>query len=137
MRFTHVQADLRACHRHIALHERRRRRIGCAPWTIVEKATGAIIGWGGLYDDPFEPGWGVEIAYLFAPSAWGHGYATELVRYCVEIARTQLRLDTVAAFVHPDNAASRRVLGKAGFTLERFVPKMQRYLYRRSCRVGS
>lgn len=130
MRFTHVQPDLRACRRHIAVHERQRRRVGCAPWAVVEKATGAIIGWGGLYDDPFEPGWGIEVAYLFAPSAWGRGYATELVRCCLEIARTELRLGSVAAFAHPENAASRRVLEKAGFMPERFVPDMERYLYR-------
>jgi ribosomal-protein-alanine N-acetyltransferase len=131
MRFTHVLPDVRVCRRHIAAHERRRRRIGCAPWAVIEKQSGAIVGWGGLYNDPFDPGWGIEVAYLFAPSAWGRGYATELVGYCLDTAQTHLRLDTVAAFAHPDNAASRRVLEKTGFILERFVPGMRRYLYRR------
>ena len=48
MRFTHVQPDERACRRHLAAHERRRRHTGCAPWTIAEKATGTIVGWGKL-----------------------------------------------------------------------------------------
>ena len=130
MRFTHAQPDLRALRRHLAVHERQRRRIGCAPWTIIEKSGGKIIGWGGLYDDPFDPGWGVEVAYLFAPEGWGRGYATELVRCCLEIAKAELRLCSVAAFAHPDNAASRRVLEKCGFVIERFVPSMQRLLYR-------
>lgn len=131
MRFTHVQPDLRACRRHIAAHERRRRHIGCAPWTMIEKETGAIVGWGGLYDDPFAPGWGIEVAYLLAPCAWGRGYATELVFYCLEVAEMRPGLDSVAAFAHPLNTASRRVLDKTGFAIERFVPEMQRYLYRR------
>ena len=131
MHFTHVQPSLDACRHHISAHESRRPIAGCAPWTILEKASGAIIGWGGLYDDPFAPGWGIEIAYLFAPSAWGRGYATELVRFCLEVAGSHLRLESVAAFAHPDNAASRRVLEKTGFAIERFVPEMQRYLYRR------
>jgi len=131
MRFTHVQPSLRACRRHLAVHERQRRRIGCAPWTIIEKNTGKKIGWGGLYDDPFDPGWGVEVAYLFAPSAWGHGYASELVACCLDIARRELQLAQVSAFAHPDNAASRRVLEKAGFFAEQFVQPMHRWLYRR------
>jgi ribosomal-protein-alanine N-acetyltransferase len=35
MRLTHVQPDLRACRRHLAAHERPRRRIGCAPGANV------------------------------------------------------------------------------------------------------
>ena len=46
-------------------------------------------------------------------------------------ARERLGLAHVAAFAHPDNAASRRVLERAGFEVERFVPAMGRYLYRR------
>jgi RimJ/RimL family protein N-acetyltransferase len=113
------------------VHESRRRIVGCAPWTIIESETGAVIGWGGLYDDPFEPGWGIEVAYLFTPPAWGRGYATELVRCCLDIAATRLGLASVVAFAHPDNVASRRVLEKTGFATERLVPEMRRFLYRR------
>ena len=98
---------------------------------MIEKETGAIIGWGGLYDDPFAPGWGIEVAYLLAPCAWGRGYATELVLRCLEVAEMCLGLGSVTAFAHPLNAASRRVLEKTGFVIERFVPEMQRCLYRR------
>ena len=58
MRYTHAEASLRACRRRIAVHERRRRHDGVAPWTIVSKEEDRIIGWGGLYDDPFDPGHG-------------------------------------------------------------------------------
>ena len=34
------------------------------------------------------------------------------------------------AFAHPKNTASQRVLLKSGFQQERFVPDMQRFLYR-------
>jgi len=132
MRFTHVQPSLRACRRHIAAYEQQRARIGCAPWTILEKG-GGIVGWGGLYEDPFDRGWGIELGYFFAPSAWGQGYATELSTLSLEIARRELRLEVLTAFAHPDNTGSRRVLEKAGFSVERFVPEMQRLLYR--CRL--
>jgi RimJ/RimL family protein N-acetyltransferase len=131
MQFTHVQPDLRTCRRHVAAHERQRHRLGYAPWTIIEKASSEIVGWGGLYNDPFDPGWGIEVAYLFAPAAWGHGHATELVRCCLHIAETRLWLGSVVTFAHPENAASRRVLEKVGFLEQEFLPVMHRYLYRR------
>jgi ribosomal-protein-alanine N-acetyltransferase len=129
MRYTTVQASLRDCRRYLAAHERQRRRIGCAPWVIVEKRTGAHIGFGGLYDDPFDPGWGVEVGYFFAPAAWGQGYATELTLCCVDLARQQARWPTLCAFAHPQNVASQKVLLKAGFRQERFLPEMNRFLF--------
>ncbi len=131
MRHTRADASLRACRRRIAVHERRRRHNGYAPWTIAAKADGRIIGWGGLYDDPFDPGWGVEVGYFFHPSAWGHGYASELVAACTALADNTLCLPEVRAFAHPENLGSRRVLEKAGFEQVRFVPEMERLLYRR------
>ncbi len=129
MQYTKVQASLRDCRRYLAAHERQRRRAGCAPWVIIEKQTGATIGFGGLYEDPFDPGWGVEIGYFFAPIAWGKGYATELTLFCIDAARQQARWRTLCAFVHPQNTASQRVLQKSGFRHERFVPEMRRFLY--------
>jgi ribosomal-protein-alanine N-acetyltransferase len=131
MRHTHADASIRACRRRIAVHEWYRRRHGYAPWTIAAKADGKLIGWGGLYDDPFAPGWGVEIGYFFHPAAWGHGYATELVAACTRIADEVLRLPEVRAFAHPENAGSRRVLAKNGFEVVRFVDDMNRLLYAR------
>ncbi|MFL6808593.1 MAG: GNAT family N-acetyltransferase [Bradyrhizobium canariense] len=132
MRHTHVDASLRHCRRRVAAHEWRRRQDGYAPWTVVSKANGRIIGWGGLYDDPFEPGWGVEVGYFFHPAAWGRGYATELVSACLATADHELRLPMVSAFAHTENTGSRRVLEKAGFEVVRFVSEMDRLLYRRS-----
>jgi ribosomal-protein-alanine N-acetyltransferase len=131
MRHTHADTSLRECRRRVAVHEWRRRHDGYAPWTIVTKADGRIIGWGGLYDDPFDPGWGVEVAYFFKTSAWGQGYASETVAACMAVADRTLRLPEVRAFAHPENVGSRRVLEKAGFEVVRFVPEMDRFLYRR------
>lgn len=130
MQHTTVQASERDCRRYLAAHERQRRRIGCAPWVVSEKGRNAIIGFGGLYDDPFDPGWGVEVGYFFAPSAWGKGYATELTQACVALARAEPRWPVLTAFAHPENIGSQRVLQKCGFRQERFVPEMERYLYR-------
>lgn len=134
MQHTHVDVSLRQCRRRVAVHERQRRRDGCAPWTVVTKADARIIGWGGLYQDPFDPGWGVEVGYSFDPAAWGHGYATELVAACMFLADGVLHLPEIHAFARAENVRSRRVLEKAGFKVVRFVPEMERILYKRGCR---
>ncbi|BBK32913.1 N-acetyltransferase [Allostella humosa] len=131
MQHTHRQRSLRACRRHVAGHEWQRRRTGIAPWTVRALDDDRIVGWGGLYNDPFDPGWGVEIAYYFTPDCWGRGYASELTRASLEVARAAHGLGEVVAFAHPDNPGSRRVLEKAGFVAERFLPDMQRHFFRR------
>jgi len=130
MRHTHHCRTLRDCRRHVAGHEWQRRRIGCAPWSIRRHDDRALIGWGGLFEDPFEPGWGVELGYWFAPHAWGQGYASELAAACVDHARDRLRLTQLRAFAKPENVASCRVLEKAGFERQHFVPELARHLYR-------
>jgi len=131
MQYTHVDPSLRACRRRIAVYQWYRRRNDYAPWTIVAKASGQIIGWGGLYEDPFDPGWGVEVGYFFHPASWGLGYASELMAASMKIADDLLRLSEITAFAHPENIRSRRVLEKAGFEPVRFVPEMERLLFRR------
>lgn len=132
MRHTHVAPDLRDCRRRLAVHEYRRRHDGYAPWTVIDKAGGRIVGWGGLYDDPFDPGWGVEVGYAFHPDVWGRGYASELVAACLDVADSVLALPQVGAFARPQNAASRRVLEKCGFQEVGFVPELGRVQYRRA-----
>lgn len=131
MRYTHVDRSLKACRRRIAVHEWFRRRDGCAPWTILSRSGRRILGWGGLYTDPFDPGWGVEVGYYFHPSAWGRGYATELVGICIQVADHELHLAEVSAFARRENIGSCRILEKAGFNVVRYVPEMERLLYRR------
>jgi [ribosomal protein S5]-alanine N-acetyltransferase len=115
--------------RRIAGHECQRRKVGYGPWIVLEKAGRVIIGFGGLYDDPFDAGWGIEVSYHLAPPAWGNGYATELTKFCLQMAHDELGFAEVRAFAHPDNGASRRVLDKAGFEKLYFVQAMNRYLY--------
>jgi ribosomal-protein-alanine N-acetyltransferase len=132
MQHTHCLPNLRACRRHVAVHEWRRRRDGCAPWVILDRTDNRLIGYGGLFDDPFDPGWGVEMGYWFRPAAWGKGYATELAMSCLDVADHELCLPEVRAFARPENIGSRRVLEKTGFEVLRFVPEMGRLLYRRA-----
>ncbi|WP_354342320.1 GNAT family N-acetyltransferase [Phyllobacterium ifriqiyense] len=132
MQYTHVDASLRECRQRTAMHEWQRRIDGYAPWTIISKDSNQIIGWGGLYDDPFDPGWGVELGYYFHSDAWGQGYGSELASAAMEEADQKLKLPKVGAFARPENKASRRLLERAGFKVIRFVPEMERFFFERS-----
>lgn len=134
MKHTHADVTPGECRRRIAVHGWRRRRDGYAPWTVVRKNDARIIGWGGLYDDPSDPGWGCEIGYFFRRDTWGYGYASELVAAALHFADRELRLGEVRAFAHPENTASRKILEMAGFGIVRFVPEMNRLLLSRARR---
>ena len=134
MRYTHCHTSLRECRRRLAAFEWQRRKRGYAPWAVISKMDDRLVGWGGVYVDPFDPQWGPELGYSFHPGSWGQGLATELATACLGWADQVLCLPTVSAFAHPDNAASRRVLDKAGFVSVRAVPEMDRILYCRASR---
>jgi len=137
MRYTHCHTSVRECRRRLAAFEWQRRKQGYAPWAVIAKENGKLIGWGGVYLDPFDTSWGPELGYSFHPAAWGHGLATELAGVCLDRADKMLGLPALSAFAHPDNAASRRVLEKVGFQQVRAVPEMNRILYRRLARRRS
>ena len=56
----------------------------------------------------------VRLGYLISESAWGHGFATELVRGFVGWCRSQ-DVSSITGGVERGNAASIRVLEKNGF----------------------
>ncbi|KAL7937068.1 acyl-CoA N-acyltransferase [Trichoderma chlorosporum] len=78
-----------------------------------------LIGGAGLEskDDVYYRTW--ELGYWLTPSAWGKGYATELVGAVVPWAfQTWPRLNRIEALAYARNEASKSVLRKCGFTLE-------------------
>lgn len=56
-----------------------------------------------------------ELGYWLGEPHWGKGYMTEAVRAVIEAAHRTGHFDTIAARALADNAASLRVLEKAGF----------------------
>lgn len=88
-------------------------RQGWSVWAVEDRRDGRLIGDCGL--QPLEHrGPEVELGYDLHPDVWGQGLATEAARAVVEAALGPLGLDRVVAVVKPANAASRRVLAKAG-----------------------
>ena len=86
-------------------------------WAILDKATGEMIGYGGIEYLPERdiP----EVAYIFTQVVWGKGYATEFATRAVEYGFRELNLPELGASFDPNNHASMRVARKIGFTFER------------------
>ena len=83
--------------------------------TVIEKTTGTIIGQAGLFHVGFDDNQPeIELAYRLRPESWGKGYATELSEALLAWGFRQLPAERIVAFVHSENAASRRVLEKVG-----------------------
>jgi RimJ/RimL family protein N-acetyltransferase len=82
-------------------------------WNFVVAVDG--VGTVGTLQATLHGDW-AEIAYLFAPRAWGRGLATEGVTWLVEHLRSQ-RAREVWATTDPDNQASSALLRRCGFTL--------------------
>ena len=84
-------------------------------WAVTLPATGELIGWNGLQYLPETEE--VEVGYLLGKRYWGQGYATEGARVGLDYGFQTLELGRIVGLVHPENAASRRVLLKLGMTL--------------------
>jgi len=59
-----------------------------------------------------------RVGYILAREHWGNGYATEAAKTLTEYGFDELGLHRVYATVHPENAASIRVLEKVGMSYE-------------------
>lgn len=93
----------------------RERSFGLA--MVERRSDGAALGMCGLIKrDALDD---VDIGYAFLPEFTGQGYAFEAARRTLADARERLSLQRVVAVVNPDNAASRRLLEKLGFALEK------------------
>lgn len=129
MRHTYVAPSREQCLHRLSTYEAMRPTLGFAPWVLRTSVGGPVIGWGGLSIDPEEPEWGLEVGYALAPSVWGNGFATELVRFSLGFAFQVLSAPEVHAFAKPENLASIKVLQKSRFVLLRYEPSLQRNHY--------
>jgi RimJ/RimL family protein N-acetyltransferase len=91
---------------------------GFGYWGFIERATGVLIGVGGL--SRFERGIpeldGVpEAGWVIALSGWGKGYATEAMLAVYDWSDSALDAAQTRCIIDPANAASIRVAVKLGF----------------------
>jgi RimJ/RimL family protein N-acetyltransferase len=86
-------------------------------WAVEVAADGAFIGMAGL--DPVDDGMpvtGLEIGWRLSRASWGHGYATEAARACLEFGFETLGLPEIVAVTTAANVRSRAVMDRIGMT---------------------
>ncbi|MEI8280626.1 MAG: GNAT family N-acetyltransferase [Bacteroidota bacterium] len=93
--------------------------FGIGRWAIIEKSSGDFVGWIG-HKRMTETVNGhcnhIDFGYRLARRFWGQGYATEAGRASLQYGIDTLQLKDIYAMTDVDNAASRRILEKLGFT---------------------
>ncbi|ADO69558.1 GNAT family N-acetyltransferase [Stigmatella aurantiaca] len=95
---------------------------GIGYWGVERRDDpGVAVGFGGLRHKVIDGQQVLNLAYRFAPKAWGSGYATELARAALELAREHLPETPVVAVIHPENEASIRVATRLGMRLDRII----------------
>jgi len=129
MRFTHWSDSRDACAAWLRQYVDAETEVGFAPWTLVHRAHGCIVGWGGLNIDPNARGWGPEISYFIHSGYQGMGLATELVRASLEFGFVRLNLPMIGAFARAGNVGSARVLMKCGFEFVGYEASLDRNHY--------
>jgi RimJ/RimL family protein N-acetyltransferase len=93
-------------------------RRGYGQWSVVEKATGQLIGCVGFYHPQRE--WpGVDLGWVFHRSRWGLGFATEAATAALGWAWASTQIDRIISLVAPDDLRSIRVATKIGQRFER------------------
>ncbi len=110
MRFWHTppHADLSQTQAMIA---RELAGDGCA-WALVRPGELDAIGLLYYLGNAGPPGLG----YILHPAHWGQGYMSEAARAVIDYGFATLGLDRVELWIDADNAASRRLAARLGFT---------------------
>ena len=80
---------------------------GYGLWALEEKASGAFVGYSGLW---FPEGWPeLELGWSLVKSAWGKGYATEAARRARDWAYDGLGAATLISLIDKQNFPSHAV----------------------------
>jgi [ribosomal protein S5]-alanine N-acetyltransferase len=98
----------------VAMSDSEWTRWPAGPYLIEDRATGRLLGGTGL---SFETRVRAMTGYVFAPDAWGCGYATEALGAIIVVAR-RLGVRRLYALCHPNHPASMHVLEKREFVRE-------------------
>lgn len=84
---------------------------------VVERDTGALIGWAGLSVPEFLPELlpAVEVGWRLGSAHRGNGYATEAAAAALTWGFDALGLEEIVSIHEPDNLPSGRVMDRLGF----------------------
>ena len=87
-------------------------------WAVIEKSSGAFIGWSGLKLNTEEKINNrqnfYDVGYRFIPKYWGKGYATETAIAALDYGFNIMKLEVITGIAAVKNIASNKVLQKIG-----------------------
>jgi ribosomal-protein-alanine N-acetyltransferase len=110
--------------------------IGFGFWAVTVAPDQRVVGFGGLTKRAFHGRPVLNTYYRFDPSAWGHGYATEMASTASSLARSLLPELPMIVRTRPENRAARAVAVKLGLSRR---PEFDDHLitYVGDCRAAS
>jgi [ribosomal protein S5]-alanine N-acetyltransferase len=80
----------------------------------IEKASGNLVGQGGIIEREMEGRTEYEIGYSILPKFWGKGYATEIAQHIKKFGLENNISDKFISIIHKENEASMNVARKNG-----------------------
>ena len=98
-------------------HIRHWEEHGFGTWAFRDRRDGRFAGRAGFRYYEMGSGPEIELYYGVTSDLWGQGYATEMTREIIRVAREEMGVRELVAFTLPANEASRRVLAKCGFSV--------------------
>jgi RimJ/RimL family protein N-acetyltransferase len=105
-----------AAHRRFDAMLIRAGELSFAKQPVIERSTGAIVGYVGVNPFDFEGERRLEFGYRLVGDARGRGYATEASGALLAKAEEEGYRGEILAMIDPRNGPSRHVAGKLGFT---------------------
>ncbi len=116
--------DIQHVYDYIDNIQKQYQRNGIGRWTVIEKQSGDVIGWGGLkfiddrtYNNRTHF---YDIGYRLGSKFWGKGYATEIAAASRDHAFNTIKVKTLIGLANIDNLASRAVLLKTGLKFKEY-----------------
>jgi [ribosomal protein S5]-alanine N-acetyltransferase len=99
----------------------RYKKYGYGLFAVALKSLEDLIGDCGLVWQDLPHGRELEVGYHFHRDHWGHGYATEAAKACIDYAFSNAGVDRVISLIRPENVPSQRVAERNGLRIVRQV----------------
>jgi len=93
-------------------------------FSIRLKESARLIGSFGVINEDGK----LQFGYIFSPTQWGKGYATEVCKYMMSLLRKQHGVYRIQSFVDVENIASAKVLVKSGLVEEARLTKWFKFV---------
>ncbi|XVU20803.1 GNAT family N-acetyltransferase [Actinoplanes sp. CA-054009] len=97
------------------------REDGVHKWMAYDRATGALVGRGGLSRQRVDGADRLEAGWVLHRRFWGRGYATEIGRAALAMAFDELGAEEVVSFTEVHNHRSRAVMERLGFSYSKEI----------------